>query len=251
MKKLFSKRQDFFVLGILLANSAYAGPPFVTDDPEPVDYEHWEINTGISKTWNDTGYSAAVPGIDINYGFTENLQLHIQPKYSFVDNSGSRFQGVDNTEVGIKYRFANDESEDSTFMVGVYPMVQVASGSRELSAASGKTQIFLPVWAQYAKEDWVFYGGTGYRLNNWLGSKNSLFVGGVVLYRFTEKFSLGGEAFNETATAIGEKRSSGFNLGGIYELGEHYHFLFAAGRALNNIEATNQLSIYLALQLTY
>lgn len=28
----------------LTAASAFAGPPFRTDDPEPVDYQHWEIN---------------------------------------------------------------------------------------------------------------------------------------------------------------------------------------------------------------
>ena len=27
----------------LVPFSALAGPPFLTDDPEPVEYEHWEI----------------------------------------------------------------------------------------------------------------------------------------------------------------------------------------------------------------
>jgi hypothetical protein len=30
---------------LLLSSSALAGPPFVTDDPEPVDYLHWELYT--------------------------------------------------------------------------------------------------------------------------------------------------------------------------------------------------------------
>ena len=33
---------------IFLATTAVqAGPPFVTDDPEPVEYKHWEI--GVMK----------------------------------------------------------------------------------------------------------------------------------------------------------------------------------------------------------
>jgi hypothetical protein len=27
-----------------------AGPPFVTDDPEPVDAGHWELNVGLAGT---------------------------------------------------------------------------------------------------------------------------------------------------------------------------------------------------------
>jgi hypothetical protein len=29
------------ILGI--TGTAHGGPPFVTDDPEPVDYQHWEF----------------------------------------------------------------------------------------------------------------------------------------------------------------------------------------------------------------
>ena len=30
------------LLALGLAPPAFAGPPFLTDDPEPVDYRHWE-----------------------------------------------------------------------------------------------------------------------------------------------------------------------------------------------------------------
>jgi hypothetical protein len=33
-----------FVL-VLLAQSALAGPPYISDDPEPTDYQHFEIYT--------------------------------------------------------------------------------------------------------------------------------------------------------------------------------------------------------------
>ena len=29
-------------LNLALAARLFAGPPFLTDDPEPVDYQHWE-----------------------------------------------------------------------------------------------------------------------------------------------------------------------------------------------------------------
>jgi hypothetical protein len=39
------------VLALLSAAPALAGPPFVTDDPEPVDYQHFEINTAMQGTY--------------------------------------------------------------------------------------------------------------------------------------------------------------------------------------------------------
>jgi hypothetical protein len=39
---------------VLLSSSALAGPPFITDDPEPVDHLHWEIYT-FSQGMRATG----------------------------------------------------------------------------------------------------------------------------------------------------------------------------------------------------
>jgi hypothetical protein len=30
-------------LNLILATHAFAGPPFLTDDPEPVDYQHFSL----------------------------------------------------------------------------------------------------------------------------------------------------------------------------------------------------------------
>ena len=39
----------FFAL-LAFARPAVAGPPYVSDDPEPTDYKHWEIYTFSSGT---------------------------------------------------------------------------------------------------------------------------------------------------------------------------------------------------------
>lgn len=58
------------------AAPAHAGPPFVTDDPVPVEPGHWEIY-GFSMGTVTHGDSAGIlPGIDANYGALPNLHLH-------------------------------------------------------------------------------------------------------------------------------------------------------------------------------
>jgi hypothetical protein len=230
---------------------SYAGPPFITDDPEPVEGNHWEVNYAVSKTWRTSGSSAGAPSVDINYGFSPNIQLHAQPKYAYETDGQDKHSGLDNTEVGVKYRFLNQQYRNANWMLGIYPMVQLPTGSSTLGESRGKVQAFLPMWLQRNSDDLTIYGGIGYRLNQYLESKNSWFSGITALYRFTNQLQLGGEVFHETSASIGEQGASGFNMGGIYNVNNNYHLLFSMGKGLSNVGSTNQFSGYLALQVIY
>lgn len=230
---------------------AFAGPPFITDDPEPVEVNHWEINYAVSKTWRAEGSSAGVPSIDINYGYSPNIQLHAQPKYAYEIDGKESHSGIDNTEIGVKYRLFNQQFINANWMVGIYPMLQLPTGASALGSSRGKVQAFLPLWVQRNSEDWTIYGGVGYRLNNYIDSKNSWFSGVTVLYRLTNKVQIGGEMFHETAGSVGEKSASGFNMGGILNATDNYHVLFSLGKGLSNVSSTNQFSGYIALQVIY
>lgn len=252
-KQMFDKNRKklLLFLMVLLSDAAFAGPPFVTDDPETLEKNAWEVNYAVSKTWRDSGASAAIPSIDINYGLTPDIQLHAQPRYSYEYESGSKIFGFDNTEVGVKYRFSDQNIQNQHIMLGIYPMLQLPSGNKKLGDTRGKTQLFLPIWAQFDTEKWNVYGGTGYRINQSLNSKNSWFLGLTTLYKVHEDLRLGGEIYSESATEHQGNSGSGFNLGGIYNMTPDYHLLFSFGQALNNVPSTNRLSGFLALQVVY
>lgn len=232
-------------------NLAWAGPPFVTDDPDPVKYHHWEINYAASKTWRQGSVSAAFPSIDINYGFSPDMQLHAQPRYSSERTATGRYFGLDDTEFGVKYRFLNIEQGDSTIMAGIYPTLLIPTGDTRLGPGRGKGQSFLPLWLQRNSEKWTIYGGTGYRINPGTGNQNSVFLGGAALYQVTPSLQLGGEVFHETSDAVVGQSTAGFNLGGSYNLTHDYNLLFSAGKGISNVSATNQYSVYSALQVFY
>jgi hypothetical protein len=241
----------FTVVTLALCESAYAGAPFVTDDPEPVAKNNFEVNYALSKTWVEDSTSAALPSVDINYGYLDDVQLHLQSRYTYQAGGGNSQSGLDNTEVGFKYRFVHENKNDVEFMLGIYPMLQLPTGSKKLGDASGRTQLFLPIWAQLNTDKWTLYGGTGYKINNYPSSKNSWFLGATALYHVNDNFKIGGELFRESATTQGDQYSSGFNLGGIYNIKSDYALLFSAGRALNNVSDTNKLSAFLAIQVIY
>ena len=54
------------VVMLALAAPALAGPPYVSDDPEPTDYKHFEIYAFGSGTKTTDGTSGQA-GIDFNY----------------------------------------------------------------------------------------------------------------------------------------------------------------------------------------
>ena len=244
-----------FALPLLLYgsafNSAWAGPPFVTDDPEPVEYRRWEVNYAVIKSWRQGEASAGIPGIDINYGIVPNVQLHVQPRYSYERTRQDVRYGIDDTELGVKYRFLNIEHDNSSLAIGIYPIYQMPTGDTKLGPNRRQGKIFLPLWIQRDSERWTYYGGPGYRINPGTGNKNSIFVGGTALYKATKSLQIGGEIFHETPDAVEGKSATGFNLGGTYNLSHDYNFLFSAGKGINNVSSTNQLSVYLALQVRY
>jgi hypothetical protein len=228
--------------------SAWAGPPFVTDDPEPVDHRRWEINSAITATWGGGNTAAGIPSVDINYGVVPNVQLHAQPRFSYEKTSDEAHTGLDDTEIGVKYRFLNVKSERSTLMVGVYPMYMIATGRRALGPDRGKHQVFLPLWIQRDTEKWTVYGGWGYRINPGEDARNSAFTGATALYTVKDGLQLGAEVFHETPDTIDGSSLRGFNVGGIAELTQRYNLLFSAGRRFTDIA---QYSFYLALQAHY
>jgi hypothetical protein len=49
---------------LLLGQPAHAGPPFITDDPEPVDLGHWEVyafSAGAAGPGDASGAEPAAP----------------------------------------------------------------------------------------------------------------------------------------------------------------------------------------------
>jgi hypothetical protein len=239
------------VLGMAIP-CALAGPPFRTDDPEPVEYQHWEVY-GFSQATHVQGDTAGIlPGVEVNYGALPDLQLHVIAPVAFDAPSGSRPKfGYGDTELGLKYRFIDEDKDGWRPQIGIFPLFEAPTGNAERGLGTGHGHAFLPVWLQKSFGPWVTYGGGGYWLNPGAGNKNYWFTGWLLQRQITDALAVGGEVFSQSADRIGGHDSAGFNLGGIYDFTENYHLLFSAGRGLENASATNAFSYYLALQWTF
>ena len=228
-----------------------AGPPFVTDDPVPVEYGGWEINVASTMTLASGATGAALPSLDINYGAVPGVQLHIQPQVAFVWGAQGREAGFGDTELGAKIRLLDEDARGWRPMVSLYPIFTAPTGDARRGLGLGTGRLFLPVWADKTFGKWIVDGGAGYRINPGGQGRNAWFAGGILLYQFTQALQLGGEVFQQTAERAGDRNAPGFNLGGSYDLSRHTHLLLSAGRGLGRATSVNRFSGYFALQLTF
>ncbi len=239
----------FWMLSIA---NALAGPPFRTDDPEPVDYGHWEVYGFSTATHVHGDTSGNFPATEINYGALPDLQLHVAASLAFdrPDGNGTTF-GYGDTELGVKYRFVEEDEDGWRPQIGMFPMLEAPTGNAQRGLGAGHAREFFPIWLQKSIGQWLTYGGGGYWNNPGAGNKNYWFFGWLLQRQVTDDLALGGEIFHQTADTIGGKPSTGFNLGGVYDFSEHYHLLFSAGRGLQNAASSNEFSYYLGLQWTF
>lgn len=227
-----------------------AGPPFLTDDPEPVEYQHHEFYIAAQQVKTKDGRTGTIPLVEFNYGAAPDLQLHIVVPYAFSNPvGGPNQQGLGDIELGAKYRFIQET--DNRPMVGIFPLIETHTGDADKGLGNGATQFFLPVWLQKRWGEWQSYGGGGYWLNNAANTRNHWFFGWQLQKDISEHLTLGGEIYHSTEQVPDAGSSSGFNLGGFYNLDEHNHLLFSAGRGLTNVNMTNQFSSYFGYQLTW
>jgi hypothetical protein len=248
-----------FVLAaaLLTAETAHAGPPFVTDDPEPVDQGHWEVYAFSDGAVGRGDASGVGPSIEVNYGAAPNLQLHVIGNFAYdAPAGGPAVMGLGDTELGVKYRFVDPGKDDWWPQVAIFPLVEVPTGDARRNLGGGQAQAFLPVWVQKDFGKWTTYGGGGYWINPGPGNRNYWFAGWLVQRQVTDKLGLGAEIFHQTSSTIGRGGSSGFSVGGQYDFTDHYHLLFSVGRgglayAVDAAAVRDPVTYYLAFQKTF
>ncbi len=144
---------------------AFAGPPFQTDDPEPVAVGAHELYIALAQTRTADGVAGSQPLVELNYGAMDDLQIGIGMPYAF-DNPqpGSAEHGIGDIALSAKYRFLQETGNRP--MVSFFPLIELPTGNAERGLGNDKTQIFLPIWLQKNWDEWQSNSGGGYWINH-------------------------------------------------------------------------------------
>jgi outer membrane putative beta-barrel porin/alpha-amylase len=150
---------------VALANVAIAGPPFVTDDPEPPAPGGWEINIPFIIEHTAGGTEMDAPLFDLNYGLP-NLQLKFEAPVKIVQQKSNKAVGLGDPLLGIKWRFLSNEK--SQLQLGVYPQALLPIGDHHRGLGEGQAAYLLPFLFQKGlgemdvlRQRWVLVANCG------------------------------------------------------------------------------------------
>ena len=208
------------VLGLMFAlgpiSLTWAGPPFLTDDPEPIELHHSEAY--VFSTYDkgpDGGKSITMPAFEYNTGPAPDWHLHVMvPLLDLRPGDGTRAYGLGDIEVGVKYRFVHET--DSMPQIGIFPMLELPTGDSDAGLGNGKAWGIFPLWIQKSFGRWTTYGGGGRAFNSAPGMKDYNFGGWLLQRSITGHLILGGEVFYQGAASEDSQQSTVFNVGGTY-----------------------------------
>jgi hypothetical protein len=237
-----------FCLSLFVAKPAFAGPPYVSDDPEPTDYQHFEIYSFNSGTSTLNGTDGET-GIDFNYGAAPNLQLTatLPLGFSFPTGGDSAQFGPSNVELAAKYRFLQQDAFG--WDVAVFPRVLLPSGSNAIGDRNAS--FLLPLWAQRDLGDgWTTFGGGGCQVYAGASSQDFCMAGWVLTRQVTSKLQIGAELFHQTENAVTPATTS-VGVGVIYDINKTLHILGYVRTAIENPRETDEISWYTALLVTF
>lgn len=218
------------------ASAARAGPPFLTDDPEPTDLHHWEVYNFVSGASED-GETGTALGLDLNYGPVKDVQLSATLPFERDPGAPRRLGDI---EVAAKFKLLHQSPDTASIDLTVFPRAYLPTG-----VDSHRVGLLLPVWAERDFGPWALFGGGGYTINPGAGNRN-FWQGGLALNRqLGEGFQLGAEIYAQGPTTIGERPLTVANLGSTIHLAGPFSLALSAGKGLNR----DQTVFYSALKL--
>jgi hypothetical protein len=229
---------------LLTVELARAGPPFVTDDPEPPPPGGWEINVPfiLERTPGTTDMDA--PLFDLNYGLPDvQLKLEFPIKIVHEDRNDTA-AGLGDLLLGVKWRFLNNEQSQLQF--GIYPQLLLPTGDHARGLGDGGSAFVFPLLAQKNWDKWTLYGNIGYWWQTAAETRNYVYAGAVLEREMNERLTLGVELFGNSAKERGGRSDFAFNLGGTWKVSNHINLLFAGGR---DIVGDTTAMGYIGLQL--
>jgi len=234
-------------VAVFFAAPALAGPPYVTDDPEPTDTGHFENYLFVEGTRAGGRLDGPPVGIELNYGAFTDTQLTFS--FPLNPNPGSGGPGVVWAPLGggVKYRFIEEDEDGWRPQVAFFPQISIPVGSAAHNAPA--TELF-PIWMQKSfGPEWTVFGGGGFTNNPGTGNRDFANYGLAVQHQFTEKLALGVEMFGQTRDSVDDAATTAVGLAALYDLNDEWHLVGSVNTGVINHQA-DEFAFNLAVKWT-
>jgi hypothetical protein len=228
-----------------ISHAAVAGPPFLTDDPEPTETGRWEIYAPYAEGEGRGANLEGTGGVELNYGAARDLQITVGLPVAYAREDGDWRSGFGDLEVSAKYQFYHGTIEGLS--IAVFPGLTLPTASNGMGERN--VTALLPVWVQKDSGDWSVFGGGGYAINPGDGNRDYLTGGIAVARSYGDRLLIGFEADRQAADTDGGNGQTSLGLGVIYRLGGRYRLLASGGPTFDDAGGSVGFHAYVALGL--
>lgn len=224
---------------------AQAGPPYQTDDPDPVPYHHWEAYLATTDASVDDQLGGTAPQVEFNYGAVPGVQLHAIVPVAYARAPGGKTAfGLGDVELGTKVRFVTEGRYRP--MVGTFVQTEWPAGSAANGLATPSVHVLVPLWLQKSLGAWSTDAGGGY-LYDFDRVNGGYWVTGWLLERHvSDRATVGAELYHTTAHAAAPAGLLS-NVGLVFDLTRREQLLVSVGR---NLAGPRTLQTYLGYYVT-
>jgi hypothetical protein len=247
MKQRRSKMRWALTLAVLCARIACAGPPFLTDDPEPTDTGHWEIYAPTFEAAGRPPEFEGSAGAEFNYGAAPDVQLTVAIPVGYSHASGKVSSGRGDLELSVKYRLLDDEAHG--LQIALFPGITAPSGAGDFGARH--VTALLPVWFQKDADAWSLFGGGGFAINPGHGNRNYWTYGIALSHELSKSLVIGFEADRQGADTIQGSATTSLGVGAILRMSPTLRLLGSVGPTFEDGHGTTLFHLFVALGLDF
>jgi hypothetical protein len=245
---MLNRSITLFAILFFVTTPALAGPPYITDDPEPTDTGHWENYLYIESARVPGQTPTPEAGIEINYGVLENTQLTWSVPLN--PNPGPGGLGVVWAPLGggVKYRFIEENENGWRPQVAFFPQVSIPVGP---ATSGAPVTELLPIWMQKRSGPWTVFGGGGFTVNPGPGNRNYLIYGLAVQRQVLDNLALGVEMFGQSRDSMSDHATRAVGVAAQYDFNDTWHLVGSLNTGILNAHQGDQYSYNLALKWTH
>ena len=238
----------FAVASAVLASSASAAPPLVTDDAGVVSKGAAEFTIAYEGETRDSGDSAAAPSVEVEYGVRDGLQVAVGVGRAVVDAPGeSSRSDFDAISLESKWQFYADDN----IAIAVVPAYSfpLSSSSTDRGIIEDVRVLSLPAVVSWESGNWNADAQVAYDMTS--TGPNAWFAGLAGGYQATESVKLLAEVY-QTRVVGEDADETNWNVGVDLAVGESLALLAAFGGNLDSdLDATDELDTTFFLGFRY
>ncbi|MFT3742494.1 MAG: hypothetical protein QM752_07575 [Gammaproteobacteria bacterium] len=205
-------RKMAWMAGCCIVLPALADSPFIIDNAETTDYQHWEAylyGTGIIEQQVEF---IQVPAVELDYGLTPNCELHtIFSNAVYAEPGFGPMVGISDLETGVEYRFLQET--DSHPQMSIFPKLEWPTGDARRELGNGKFWFKIPLLAQKSWGNWTALSGIGYIYNDAFQSYSYPYGSVVLENNLSKNFMVGAEFYAQGTSFSDQSAYNLLNLG--------------------------------------